>query len=472
MATNVPPVSFGPAGFVGPPESAILAGVQADQAAAWALTGYVLNPALNTPQGQIATSETAIIAAANGTFQNITQQMDPAYATGRMQDAIGRLYYIDRLPAQSTVLQIACGGDNVPITNGAMVEDPAGNQYICITGGTIPITGGTVTLPFTCTVAGPIPVPTTVQIYQAINGWDSVAVISGAVGTDVESPAQFEARRQSTVAGNSFGAIGSIVGAVAKVPGVLDYWGYDNGSSAPVTVLGVTIPANSIYIAAVGATPAAIAMAIFTKKGGGAGYYGNTTVTVTDPNPLFAATTPPSYSVSFETPVGLQFYIVVNIVNGPNVPANAVSQIQQAILNAFAGGDGGPRARIASLVLALRYVAPIAALGGWAQVRTIYLSSINTADAQITGSIAANVLTVSSVVAGALAVGQTLDDGAGGIIPGTTITGGSGTSWNVSASQNVALETMYGVSADQNSVQVQANQEPELELVNISVTAT
>ena len=90
----------------------------------------------------------------------------------------------------------------------------------------------------------------------------------------------FEARRQDSVAGNSFGAIGAIIGAVAQVPGVVDYYGYDNGSSSPITVLGVTINANSVYVCTYGGANAAVAQAILSKKSGGCGYTGNVTVTL------------------------------------------------------------------------------------------------------------------------------------------------------------------------------------------------
>ena len=56
MATSVPTATFGPQGFVAPAEADILAGVQADFTTAF---GGNLNPALNTPQGQIASSMTA-----------------------------------------------------------------------------------------------------------------------------------------------------------------------------------------------------------------------------------------------------------------------------------------------------------------------------------------------------------------------------------------------------------------------------
>src|SRR5580693_2259582 len=99
MTTNVPPITFGPTGFQAPADSDILAGVQADIDAAF---GGGLNPGLSTPQGQLASSQAAIISEANATFLYQANQVDPSYASGRMQDAIGRIYFLQRNPALPT----------------------------------------------------------------------------------------------------------------------------------------------------------------------------------------------------------------------------------------------------------------------------------------------------------------------------------------------------------------------------------
>src|SRR5882672_10298359 len=105
--TNVPSPSFGPNGFVVASGPAILAGVQADITAAF---GTALNFNLNTPQGQIASSEAAVVANNQALFVTYTQLVDPAYSFGRYQDAIGRIYFLTRNPAQATVLVVNCVG--------------------------------------------------------------------------------------------------------------------------------------------------------------------------------------------------------------------------------------------------------------------------------------------------------------------------------------------------------------------------
>lgn len=429
--TSVPAVSFGDRGFVAPQGSAVLAGVQADFDAAF---GTTLNYNLNTPQGQLSSSIAALVNNTNSIFVYYCNQVDPAYATGRMQDAIGRIYFLERNGAQPTTLQISClGAVGVVIPVGATVVDGSGNIYACQAQGTIP-SGGTVSLSFACTVAGPVPIPDGVSIYQAIPGWDAVSISSAVEGVDAETRAEFEQRRIDSVAGNSFGAIGSIIGAVAKVSGVVDYFGYDNGSNAPFTIAGVTVPANSIFVCVSGGADADVAQAILSKKGPGCSYFGNTSVTAYDSNPLYASPIP--YTVTFERPSDLPVLFAVSIVNGPLVPADATAQVQNAIISAFGGGDGGQKARIGSTILATRFVAPIAALGPWALVSQIQIGSGNTPGASFVGRISGTTLTVDSVASGAVAIGQFVDDGLGLVTPATKITAGSGSSWTVNNSQN------------------------------------
>jgi hypothetical protein len=447
--TNVPTISLTSTGWLAPSGPAILTGVQADITAAFAVA---LNYNLNTPQGQLSSSWAASVANADATFVYFTQQIDPAYASGRFQDAIARFYFLTRDPATPTTLQIACGGLNsLTIPLGATIQDASGNIYTCTTAGTI--ASGTVTTSFACNTNGPIAVPPSngVTIYQAISGWDTVSVVSGIQGVNTESRQAFEQRRSDSVAGNSFGPIGAIIGAVAKVSGVTDYYGYNNNTSGTVTIGGVAITAYSIYICVAGGAETAIAQAILSKKGPGAPMVGNTTVTVYDSNPLYTAPIP--YSITYQTAIPLQLLFTVTIVSGPLVPSNVVSLVQQALIAAVTQGilpngaqqqviTPGLRARINSVVYAQQYTQAINQLGAWAQVAAIGIGSANTPSAVVIGYIAAGVLTVTVVTSGTLAVGQTLSDASGLLLVSTNIvsfgtgSGGTGT-YNVTNIQSI-----------------------------------
>ena len=97
--SSVPKLKFTTAGVTVPAETDVLAGVQADMNAAF---GGGLNPALETPQGQLASSQAAIIGDKNNEIAYFVNQVDPQYSADRFQDAIARIYFLTRKPATST----------------------------------------------------------------------------------------------------------------------------------------------------------------------------------------------------------------------------------------------------------------------------------------------------------------------------------------------------------------------------------
>jgi hypothetical protein len=266
-----------------PSESDILAGVIADMQAAF---GGNLNLSINntsslsTPQGQIATTQAAIIAGCFNMFLAYVSQTDPQYAQGIMQDALGSLYFMSRLQAQgTTVAATIVGLYNTPIPAGQPVaQDAAGNLYTC-PGVVIPA-GGTVTTVFTNTNPGPVSFVAPLAVYQTIPGWDGITgAAQSAPGNAVESQQQFEARRQASVALNAAGATVAIKAAVVSSGASLappqvpsSVYCVENPTNAAVTVGGLTLPANSVYVAAAGGNPAAIAQAIWSKKSLGCPY--------------------------------------------------------------------------------------------------------------------------------------------------------------------------------------------------------
>lgn len=480
LTANVPAPTFGATGFIAPASSVVLAGVQEDINAAFGgnlnfttADGAVTNA---TPQGQLAASEAALIGNVNDLYLYYTQQVDPAFAAGRMQDAIARIYFIERNPAQPTVVQALCSGlAGVSIPTGAIGVAADGNQYVCTEAGVIPVSGS-ITLTFQCTLTGPIACPagTLNEIFQSIPGWDSITnPDDGVEGNNVETRSAFEARRAQSVAHNSIGSLPSIVGAVLTVPNVIDALVLENDLNTIKVIGDYTLGANSLYVAVVGGEAQAIAEAIWTHKAPGCSYNGNTTVTVLDSNSGY---TPPfpAYLVSFEIPNPLPILFAVTIANGPQVPSDAATQIQNAIISAFAGGDGGPRARIGTELYASRFYTPVAALGSWVQIVSIEVGCATAPSATFMGSIAGNTLTVTSVSSGALAMGQTISDAAGGMLPGTQIsslgtgTGGAGT-YTITTAQTIAAEPMTAAVPNLFRVSVNIDQVPTISAANISV---
>ena len=360
-STAVPPIQWTTEGVVLPTDAAILAGVQSDINTAF---GGGVNPGLATPQGQIASSETAIIAEKNSEIAYIANQVDPQYAEGRFQDAIGQLYFMTREPATSTVVICTLGGiSGTVIPAGTLALDTSGNTYQLLGSVTIG-SGGTITGEFANLVTGPIPcAPSTLtQIYQAISGWDTITNSSaGTLGSDVESSQAFELRRQNSVAANSHGTTDAILAAVYAVPGVLNCYVLDNPSGNTVDYGSTNYPLapHSIYVACVGGTAAAIAQAIWQFKDAGCSY--NTaagegsveTVTIYDTR---YATPQPAYAVSFIIPGVAAVYFAVKLTS---VPSGITALIQNAIIAHFNGENGNTAAVIGSLIAASQYYAAV-----------------------------------------------------------------------------------------------------------------
>ena len=371
--TNVPTIEFTPEGLTVPSESAILAGVQADQNAAF---GGNLNPALETPQGQLATSQTAVIADFNALFAEFVNQVDPDTADGFMQDAIARIYFLNRSPGAPTSVQCTCTGlfgTLIPV--GAQAQDTSGNRYVCTESGTIPI-GGSITLPFANIVNGPVPCPsgTLLTIYQAIPGWDSITNPSdGVLGRFVETRSEFEFRRRNSVALNARGSLPSIYAAVFDLPDVLDVYAFENTTNATITVGATNFPLvpHSLYVAVVGGIAQDIGEAIWRKKDVGCDYNGNTTVTVED-NSGYSPPVP-TYTVKFEIPASLPIFFNVQIANSPDLPSNIVQLTKNAIVASFTGADGSTRVRIGSLILASKFYAPVSAIGPEVSILSILI---------------------------------------------------------------------------------------------------
>jgi len=360
--SSVPKIQFTPAGLVIPAETDILAGVQADMNAAF---GGGLNPGLETPQGQLASSQAAVIGDKNNEVALAVNQVDPQYADGRFQDAIGRIYFLTRKPATSTAVQATLTGiSGTVVPAGTLAQDTDGNTYVNAGDVTIGITG-TVIAEFQNAATGPIPCPagTLTQVYQAVPGWDAITnVADGTMGSDVESRADFEYRRKNSVALNAEGTLGAIYATVYNLANVLDVYAIDNPADTTVNT-GVTnypMAAHSVYVAVVGGVDADIAAAIWSKKDLGCDYNGNTSATVKDNSGYNFPQ--PTYTVKFERPAALPIKYAVNIVNDSTLPSNIVALVKAAIIARFNGVDGTNRERIGSSIFASRYYAPVSAV--------------------------------------------------------------------------------------------------------------
>lgn len=499
ITTSVPSVEFTPTGLVVPTDAAVLAGVQTDINAA---SGGNVNPTLTTPQGQVATSLSAIITDRDSTFAEFVDQVDPDNATGFMQDAIGRIYFINRNGATSTVVpQVCIGTAGTPITAGvAQVKDQSGNIYLCTTSGVIPI-GGSITLPFANILTGPIAAPanTVNIILQGVDGWDTTNnPTTGVLGSEVESAADFEFRREQSVAVNAHGSLPAIYSNVFAVAGVIDCFATENVTDETITgPLGAneSIPnptayavlPHSVYVAVTGGDAAAIAKAIWLKKDLGCNMNGNTSVVVTDTSGYSYPF--PSYNITFNIPTATAYNVIVNLANSSSLPSSIVADVTAAVTAQFNGVTGaqtgsgvtiqtsGARVRIGSLLLAAQFYGPVATCEGPGVPVSVLQILIGSTFAGL-GTVVAesSTLTVTTATSGTLTPGTTVS--LTGVPTGTTIlrqltgaAGGTGTYQMSAAATSTEASPEAVTGGGSTAQQIGIDQQPVLGTVTVNLVS-
>ena len=376
--SNVPNVAFNDSGIVLPLESQILAGVAQDYNDAF---GGNLNTALETPQGQLISSTTAIIGEKNAELALLMAQVDPDTASGVFQDAIARIYFINRRPATATTVNVTCGGVPGTVLPGLIVQDTSGNQYQNLSSGVIGSNGKT-TLTFTALTTGAIscPAQTIVSVFKSVAGLETVTNdVAGVTGTDVESRIQFEQRRRQSVAINAQGSVDAIRASVASVTGVADILVAENTSNQTINI-GVTnypLVPHSIVVSVIGGSDSDIGKAIWQKKNAGCDMNGNTTVTVSDTTYSYPM---PMYNIKFLRPTLTPLSMLITIAKNSLLPSNANQLIQNAVIKALTGTDGSTRQKMGDTIYASRFYSAISSISPLVQIIDVQIGKNGTAN--------------------------------------------------------------------------------------------
>lgn len=320
----------------------------------------------STPQGVIIDDLTQEKQLDNAQILYFLNQMNPETADGVFQDALGSIYSLKRKVATSSVVNCVCAGapgtliPGVSSGNPAMAQSVNGDLFQCLIGGTIPTTG-TVTLQFASVETGGIPVGanTINSIYNVISGWDTVNnPVAGTLGTEIESRADFEARRKQSLALNATGSLSSVYAHVFSVPGVTDVFVEENDENESVTKRGITLGPHSIYICQNGATDQEVlAEEIYNSKSGGCN-------TNTDPSDPHSCTftepiTGVEYTYRYYTPTDAPIYVKITL--GQGISEEAQGEVKNVLLNNFNGqnDDGYSRVTIGTTIYASRFYTAI-----------------------------------------------------------------------------------------------------------------
>ena len=360
LNTAVPDVTITENGLSVPDIADVLAGRLTDMSTA---LGGGASQSLSSPQGQIAQSDTEIIAQEYDKLLCLFNQINPDFSTGRFQDGIGRIYFMERIAAQGTVVTATCIGQvGTTIPAGSTAVDTSGYIYQSIDNAVIP-SSGSVDVQFVNTTTGPIPCATGSlnQIYRAVSGWDAVNNTSpGVVGVDVESRIAFETRRRQSVARNSRNQDASTLAALLATDGVLDAYVWSNRTAETVNKGTTNFPilAHSVYICVYGGADTDVAESIFNTYNPGANMNGNTTFTVYD-NVNYMPPYP-SYVMQWQKASPTRVYFKVNVDASLNPPSDITKQVKEMIVTVFNGGyEGIGKARIGSTINAGKYYAPV-----------------------------------------------------------------------------------------------------------------
>lgn len=309
-----------------------------------------LNVEPETPAGQLVDGITALLMLKDNELLKLANMFNPLTATGVYQDALGQIYFIQRLTEQPTTVTCLCRGlYGTVIPAGSIVSDVSGNRYISTAAATIG-SDGTANVIFACTEPGAVQCNTgTVnKIITVIPGWDSVTnEAAGVPGRVSETQSQFEARRFASVAKNSHGLAESVGGSIANLQDVIASKIVQNRTGQNQEMYGVTVPPHSIYLSVYGGTPKEIGQVIYNKLDAGCGTAGNTSVIVTDP----VNGSQNVYYYTVPTPVS----VYVQVTTAPEALYNQEA-VTQAILDNFNGQtDAGGLVAMGETLFASRF---------------------------------------------------------------------------------------------------------------------
>ncbi|MCC8190132.1 MAG: baseplate J/gp47 family protein [Planctomycetes bacterium] len=331
-----------------------------------------------TPAGQLIDALTAEIEAKNADTLFLANQFNPRVAEGRWQDALGYIYFINRHRNEPTVVTCQLTGlAGTVIPYGALVRDDDGTTLVCNRSVTIGDDGRAETT-FRTANTGPIDVPagSVNTIVTVTPGWDTIAnEAAGVVGRDLETRADFEARRSASVAKNGHGTVGSIYGTIYDISGtggVLDVKVLENIGPFPKIEYGVEVHGHGITVCIYGGQDADIARALYAKKDAGCDTGGNTEYhfTATDANGA-------AYTYRWLRPTTVNFWVRVVLGNAVTVTEPIREAVKRAVYQEFLGENEhtlSPRVGLASTVYASRFYHAITAVDGVSSLREVTIA--------------------------------------------------------------------------------------------------
>jgi uncharacterized phage protein gp47/JayE len=276
-----------------------------------------------------AISDTGAVAV------SVYNQFSPGTAQGAGLSSVVKINGIQREASSNSTVDINVGGQSgTTITNG-FVKDPQNNQWSFPGTVEIPVSGSVVATA-TCQTAGAISAPagTVWTIGTPTRGWQTATNTSDAAeGAPVEMDAALRARQTVSTAIPSLTVFEGIIGAVANVPGVTRYQGYENDTDSTNSI---GISSHTICLVVEGGDATAIADAIASKKTPGGGTFGTTPIQVLNKYGI-------PVTINFDRPTdqAMSVAIVFKALTGYTSTIGAAAQAEvAAYINSVAIGGG------------------------------------------------------------------------------------------------------------------------------------
>lgn len=371
LKTAVPPIDIAQEGVIIPDNTTVLKGRLTD------MSNAIPNgsQAVQSPQGQIAIAETAILSDIYDKILILFNQINPDFAQGRFQDGIGQFYFMSRNAGRPTSVLATCyGRKDTIIKVGYRARDIKGNIYSAQEEKTID-ESGFVELNFANIANGAIPcgIEELTTILTPVSGWDSITNYApGITGTDIESAAAFETRRRDSVAKNARNTDISILGALLDTSGVLDAYVWSNRDTT-VAEIGSTkfkVAPNSVYICVAGGEDGRIADTIAHKYNPSGGMVGDVDYIWLDESynkPW------PEYTITWQRAKPLTVYFKVLLNNQDANTPDIIQAIKNRVIEVFNGTytpdmcsdantQKATRERIAGRISSSRYYSPVIAV--------------------------------------------------------------------------------------------------------------
>ena len=289
-----------------------------------------------TPQGRFIDLETnARISTIAYNCEVANVLINISMSSGSALDDWGSNFGIPRNGASPSTVPVTVGGVPGTIIT-ANSEGIDANGVIWLAENEIIIgADGTASGVFKCSKTGPISLSVgqlnkiVASSSIGIDGWETITNTSNAtLGSDEEADEPYKLRiLESLFSGSAL--FGNYSSAVNQVDGVRDVFVYDNPYGTAKQLDNISIPAHSVYACVDGGADEDVAYALYSVKSAGAGWCGNTTVTVQD------KTYKTNNTVTFQNPSSVNFEVEVTATNILNSNVDLTTEIQDIINNYF-----------------------------------------------------------------------------------------------------------------------------------------